>query len=364
MARTPASELAPLAPGAWVPLREVWGSVDSFRDRFPERALVLVDARVARLHPAVRSLLRAGRPLVTLTLRAGERAKSVAGLARVLARATSIPRSGTLVCIGGGTLGDLATVAAHLHKRGIRLIQVPSTLLAAVDSSVGGKGALHVGSGDLHLKNAAGVFHYAAETWICPELYQTLSGKQRREGAIEAWKMVACVDERLWERWCSRRPSLRELIVRSRALKAAVCAEDPYEQTALRSVLNFGHTFGHALESVSRFRLSHGEAVGLGILCALDVGRVLGVTEVDVARDVERAFSQEVGAMGREGLAWWLRRASAASIGKFLQADKKAGGGGELRMVLLRQPGGAVVNQVPGAVWRRLFGSWKRGRTP
>jgi predicted secreted protein len=214
--------------------------------------------------------------------------------------------------MGGGTVGDLGTVVAHLLKRGVRLIQVPTTLLAAVDSSLGGKGALHVESHGTALKNAVGVFHYAEECWICPELFATLSARQRREGAVEGWKMAVCLDTRRWRRWTRRRPSLRELIRESRAMKAAVCSEDPYERVGRRSLLNFGHTFGHVLESLSHFRLSHGDAVGPGILCALDVGRAVGATPDAVASDVERAFLEEVGTFGRGRLAALLAGCGSA----------------------------------------------------
>ena len=94
---------------------------------------------------------------------------------------------------------------------------------------------------------------------------------------------VAKSDARLFRRWARKAPAIENLVKEARRLKESVCAQDPYEQTGLRRVLNFGHSFGHVLESLSRFKLSHGDAVGLGMLCALDVGRHLGVTPPDVA---------------------------------------------------------------------------------
>jgi 3-dehydroquinate synthase len=268
------------------------------------------------------------------------------------------------LAVGGGTIGDVATVAAHLLKRGVRLVQAPTTLLAAVDSSLGGKGAVDLSVGGNVVKNPAGVFHYAEEAWICPELFSTLSDSQRREGAIEAWKMVASLDAALFRRYVRQAPTLEKLIKDARRLKESICAQDPYEQTGLRRVLNFGHTFGHVLEGLSRFKLSHGDAVGLGMLCALDVGRLLGVTPEKVALQVEEALERGPGVLGRERTAALLRRAALSDVTALLAADKKAGKAGELRMVLLTAIGAFDVRDVSEPEWRRLWPAWKQGLRP
>lgn len=350
-------------PGAYQPVRDVWGPfARAAARRLPEGALVVIDARVAALHPGVAAAARrAGR---VLQVRAGEGAKTLRTLARLLAEGVSLPRSGTLLAVGGGTIGDLATVAAHLIKRGVRLIHAPSTLLAAVDSSVGGKGAIHAEAAGVPVKNAAGVFHYPDECWICPELFTTLPRRALREGAIEAWKMAVSLSAPLWRAYRRRTPGLEQLIRDARALKDDVCGEDPYEQEGRRRILNFGHTFGHAVESLTRFAVHHGDAVGMGILCALDVGRAMGVTPSGVAWEVEDGFVQGPGVLGRAALARALRRAKPERIAALLRADKKAGAAGELRMVLLRRVGQAGVLPVPEPVWRRLLPSWRRGARP
>jgi 3-dehydroquinate synthase len=354
-----------LPPGAWRPANDLWGPFARLcARRLPEGSLAVVDRTVARLHPGVVPALRERRPRALVLLTGGERAKNFASLQQVLTAGLSLPRSGTLVVVGGGTLGDVATVAAHLLKRGVRLVQVPSTLLAAVDSSLGGKGAVDLSARGRVVKNPAGVFHYAEEAWICPELFSTLSETQRREGALEAWKMVASLDAALFRRYVRRAPSLEQLVRDARRLKDSVCERDPYEQTGLRRVLNFGHTFGHVLEGLSRFRLSHGDAVGLGMLCALDVGRHLGVTPEDVAAQVEEALHRGPGVLGRERTAALLRRASLRDVTALLAADKKAGHAGELRMVLLTAVGATEVRDVSAEAWRALWPAWTRGERP
>ena len=350
------------APGSYRPLVDHWGTFPALtRARLPEPALVVLDERVARLHPAVVKAVK--RAAAVIQLRAGEGAKSMASLDRIIRASTLLPRSGALVCVGGGTLGDLGTVAAHLIKRGVRLIHVPTTLLAAVDSSVGGKGALHSG-GKQPVKNALGVFHYPHECWVCPELFETLAPKQLREGGIEAWKMAASLAEERWLAYRQETPALEQLIRDARAIKARVCEEDPYEQEGIRRVLNFGHTFGHVIESVTHFKVSHGDAVGLGMLCALDVGQALGATSEDLAEEVEEGLDTGAGVLGRQALAKALSAASTGAVEALLGADKKSVKSGELRMVLLRALGQADVLPVPRDTWRQLWPAWRKGVRP
>ncbi len=339
-----------------------WGAFASFARRLPAETLVVADARVARLHPTVVGDIPPHARI--LGVRAAESTKSLAGLGRLLGATVGLSRAGTLVAVGGGTIGDVATVSAALTKRGIRLIHVPTTLLAAVDSSIGGKGAIHVASGAHLVKNAAGVFHPASESWLCPEFWATLSERQRIDGLVEAYKMAVCLDADLWSRWTRRRPTTLRLVSDARALKARVCSSDPFDRTGRRAVLNFGHTFGHVLESVTGFRLSHGAAVRLGVVCALDVGRRLGVTPDADALEVEACFEVLDGRSPcRRALARAIRGHTAAAIGRLLAADKKSEGG-TLRMVFLTGPGAATVLSVPVRTWRSVLPAWRAGVRP
>jgi 3-dehydroquinate synthase len=337
----------------WLPdglerARERRGDFPTLARTLPAGAVVFADARVLRLHRDVDGALR-GRRVVRLS--AGEALKSLAALERLAQRVSDVPRAATFVALGGGTVGDAVTVLAHLHKRGVRLVHVPTTMLAAVDSSIGGKGAVNVGG----VKNALGVFHGAAETWLCPAFFGTLSEAQRREGRLEAWKMVVTLDGAAFRRWARRAPSDEALLGVARALKTAVVQTDPWETRVTRVVLNFGHTFGHVLESVSSYRLRHGEAVGLGMLCALDVGVALGVTPAAVAREVESALPNALA--GRRRLGGLCARADVATVRRLLKADKKGGLGG-VRMVLLERPGAWTAMDVPDDVWASR---WRRG---
>ncbi len=349
-----------LPPGAHLPVSDRWGAFKEFESALESPFAVIIDRRVASLHPGLLRALSRRRPVAMLQLAAGERTKSLRVLERVLASLSALPRTGTLVAVGGGTIGDLATVAAHVHKRGVRLVHVPTTLLAAVDSSVGGKGAVNVGA----VKNGAGVFHYAEESWLFPKVFSTLSEVQLREGAIEAWKMAVCLSPETWKDWRSGAPDLEALIKTSRSLKSQTCERDPYEQRGLRQVLNFGHTFGHVIESVSGFRIRHGDAVGLGMLCALDVGRVMGTTPAQVAADLEEALVAGPGVLGRRALSKVMLKATKGELERLLGADKKNERAGATRMVLLEEIGRWRLEDVTGSVWRPLFRAWRRGVRP
>jgi 3-dehydroquinate synthase len=301
--------------------------------------LAVADERVLKLHPHVTRALR--RKNITLvSLKAGERVKSLSTLEVLTEHALTLPRKLTLLSIGGGTIGDVATVFAHVFKRGVgRLIHVPTTLLAAVDSSVGGKGAVNVAG----TKNVLGVFHCADEAWLCAELFTTLSEDQRREGRIEAWKMVIALDAKRFARWSKTAPSDDELIRSSRALKHSVVVRDPEETKGVREVLNFGHTLGHAIESLSRYRVRHGVAVGLGMLYALDAGVRAGVTSREVAQAIEHALPLAPGA--RRQLASWLAPSNHEALRDLIRADKKDG------MILVSRPGHWLKRPRP-AEWR------------
>jgi 3-dehydroquinate synthase len=293
-----------------------------------------------------------------LALRAGEGAKALRTLERLGAAAVAVPRAATVLAVGGGTVGDVATVFAHLHKRGARLVQVPTTWLAAVDSSLGGKGAVNVGG----VKNALGVFHAPVEGWICAELFTTLKPAQRREGEAEAFKMALTLDERVWRTWRLARPDGGSLIRTSRALKAAVVRRDPYEQSGLRACLNFGHTLGHVVESVTRYRVRHGEAVALGMVCALDLSRAEGLLPDAVAADVEAHLP--LAETARRRLAAALAGVGAEQVAALLKGDKKGATRTHTRFILLSRPGAWEARDVANARWRRLLPAWKQGVRP
>jgi len=347
-----------VAPGNFKPPVDCWGPPETLFSRLPSPWAAVVDRRVLHLHPRLRPWL-AGAALPPVEIKAGESAKSLACLERLAAQLQGLPRGATLLAIGGGTIGDVSTVLAHTLKRGMRLWHWPTTLLAATDSSVGGKGALNVKG----VKNALGVFHFPEAGLLCPALFETLTAAQHQEGLCEAWKMATCLDKGHFEAWAQALPPQEELIRLSRQMKARVCEEDPYESTDRRAVLNFGHSFGHVIESLSGYRIRHGQAVGMGLRCALDVGRCLGITPAYLAKEVEATW-ERAGLPGREALAKALAGAGDEKVEALLRADKKNKVAQSLRMVLLRALGEVALCEVPTEAWAPLAACWRKGEKP
>jgi len=231
---------------------------------------LVADARVAGIHGAV-AQLALGRGLAeSHELPAGEDAKTLEAVAQ-LWRALRLPRGGTLVALGGGCVTDATGFVAATYLRGIPWVAVPTTLVGQVDAGIGGKTAIDLPEG----KNLVGAFHWPAKTVIDPALLGTLPPEERKEGMAEVVKTGLLSGESLWE---LPEP---ELVRRCAAFKTAICVRDPYEHGE-RKTLNLGHTFAHALEAASGYRLRHGHAVGLGLLAAL---RLSGLP-TDVVEDV------------------------------------------------------------------------------
>jgi 3-dehydroquinate synthase len=220
-------------------------------------------------------------PRRTLTLPPGEQTKSLAHLAEIcrwLAQ-NGATRKSTLVAMGGGVIGDLVGFAAATYMRGIQYIQIPTTLLAQVDSSVGGKVAVDIPEG----KNLVGAFHQPAAVYIPIDLLQHLPSRQFNNGMAEIWKYGFIMDRELTER-LQKNPQptgndLHEIIEACIRHKAHVVAEDEFETKGLRAILNFGHTVGHAIEQALGYSsLLHGEAISIGMVAESRLGELLGLT--------------------------------------------------------------------------------------
>ncbi|MDR7522405.1 MAG: 3-dehydroquinate synthase [Armatimonadota bacterium] len=207
----------------------------------------------------------------TIAVPAGERAKTLRQASRILDAlgAAGLTRSDTLVALGGGVIGDLAGFAAGIYMRGIRFVQLPTTLLAQLDSSIGGK----TGVNHPRAKNLVGVYHQPALVVADIEVLRHLPLRERRAGLAEAVKYGVVLDRDLFE-WLARDPQrllgrdawddLEEIVFRCASLKARVVAQDEFEQGP-REVLNYGHTVGHAIEAAMPGALVHGEAVAVGM---------------------------------------------------------------------------------------------------
>ena len=254
------------------------------------RAAVISDETVAGFHAAtlLTSLEAAGFRPTLHTVPAGEASKSMThaeSLCREMIRAGH-DRKSMIVALGGGVVGDLAGFVASIFYRGIPFVQVPTTIVAQVDSSVGGKTGVNVGEG----KNLLGAFHQPRLVLIDPETLRTLPDREFHEGFAEAIKHAAIRDAAMLADLAALDPAGREvpaeLIARNIAIKARVVEADEHETKDVRALLNFGHTIGHGIEaSVPYGEMLHGEAISLGIRAALFLSeRHAGLTSADSAR--------------------------------------------------------------------------------
>ncbi len=257
------------------------------------QAAIVTDETVEPLYADVLTnrLGAAGIRTIAHTLAAGEATKSFGNLERLLngLLAEGIERGDVVVALGGGVIGDLAGCAAGLLRRGVRLIQVPTSLLAQVDSSVGGK----TGINTKHGKNLVGVFHQPSLVIADTAVLDTLPERQFRAGYAEVVKYGLLGDASFfawldanWRDVFSGGAARREAVARCCQAKAAIVAEDEHE-AGRRALLNLGHTFGHALEAATGYsdRLIHGEAVAIGMAMAFRFSERLGrVSALDCER--------------------------------------------------------------------------------
>ncbi len=260
------------------------------------KAAIVTDATVARLHLAAAeaALAAAGIGVTSVTVPAGEGSKSFAVLERVCEALISarIERADLVVALGGGVVGDLAGFAAAVVRRGLDYVQVPTTLLAQVDSSVGGKTAIDSRQG----KNLIGAFHQPVLVVADTALLDTLPAREFRAGYAEVAKYGLIADagffawlEANWREVFAGAPAREHAIAVSCRMKAAIVGRDERE-TGERALLNLGHTFGHAFEAAAGLsdRLLHGEAIALGMVLAFAFSARRGLLAAGEAERVER----------------------------------------------------------------------------
>ena len=249
------------------------------------RILVVTDSTVQPLHadPVRRSLAAAGVEVSVATVPSGEVSKSFAQAQLLYDRLVDMAadRQTVVAAVGGGVVGDLAGFAAATYARGLRLVQIPTTLLAMVDSSVGGKTGINHPRG----KNLIGAFHQPVGVLIDLDTLATLPEREYRSGLAEVVKYGVILDAEFFSylenhvrELNARDPAvLRYVVARSCQLKADVVREDDFETTGRRAVLNYGHTFAHAFETLAGYgSLLHGEAVAAGMVCASRLAQKLG----------------------------------------------------------------------------------------
>ena len=316
---------------------------DLLRAHLPGRDFLIVsNTTVAPLYlPALVASLPAHRRL-EVVLPDGEVHKTLENASRVLDVLVSnrFGRDATVIALGGGVVGDLAGFVAACYQRGVALVQVPTTLLAQVDSAVGGKTAVNHPGG----KNLIGAFHQPVAVISDTATLATLPPRELRAGLAEVIKYGLMCDAALFE-WleahldellAGKAEALAHVVRRSCEIKAMIVARDEREERGDRALLNLGHTFGHAVESATGYRKwLHGEAVGAGLVMAAAMSRELGLVNpeelVRVHAVVERAGLPTRGA----GVA-------PGTVLEHMRIDKKVLGG-RLRLVLLRRIGNAFL---------------------
>ena len=276
-------------------LRRELGKLISFHG--PRRVAIVSNERVFALYgrEVVRSLKSAGFKTLTWLMPEGERYKSFRELEKAVnfLSENRFERDDLVLALGGGVVGDLAGFAAAVYLRGLRLVQVPTTLLSQIDSSVGGKTGINLATG----KNLVGAFHQPASVFIDTETLASLPPRELTSGFCEMVKQSLVADQSLYDmtvhclqntdakREFLKSPEFEALIAAQCGFKAAIVANDERESTdrsdaKSRRVLNFGHTTAHALETVTNYRhFRHGEAVGYGMLVAGELSRDLGLLD-------------------------------------------------------------------------------------
>lgn len=258
-------------------------------------SVLLTDEGVAQAQ--AKFLTNTFGPMPRLVLPAGEKTKSLDSFGQVLdfLAASKVTRQGVLWVLGGGVTGDLGGFAAASYLRGIQYVQVPTTLLAMVDSSVGGKTGINLSAG----KNLAGAFHHPQAVYVAPQFLQTLPAREFAAGMAEVIKYGLLGDAALFAQLeqtilTARHADLPAVIRRCCELKAGIVKADEHETAAEggRALLNLGHTFGHAIENVTGYSAYlHGEAVAVGLVGATRLSQKLGLLPAgDVAR-IERVLT-------------------------------------------------------------------------
>ncbi len=326
------------------PVRVISGGIGCLGDLFRENGLLgavalVADSNVAPLYGqlARESLAAAGCSPSLVTLTAGEQYKTMAAIQELWGGflASGLDRSSTVLALGGGVTGDLAGFAAATFLRGVRWIGAPTSLLAMVDASLGGKTGADLPQG----KNLIGAFHPPSLVLADPEVLETLPEAELRSGLAEVVKHGLIADPQLFELcalgFAAVHANLPEIVKRAMAVKIQVIEVDPFEQ-GQRAALNLGHTLGHAIELASDYRLRHGEAVAIGTVAAARYAEKIGLAERGLAESV-RSVLAGLG-LPTEIPAGLDRSRMLAGIG----VDKKRKGG-KVRLALPLRVGEVVV---------------------
>jgi len=320
----------------------------------PTSAAIITDANVLPwARKVARTIKRAGVKTPIHVIRPGERSKSMSALGDVLSflERQKVDRAGCVIAVGGGTVGDVAGFAAAVWQRGIRVVQVPTTLLAMVDSSIGGK----TGVNGLRSKNAIGSFWQPTAVVTDLAFLETLPPANYREAFAEVVKYAVAMDHGLFELLMKNRDrlvagdraALERVVFQCVMAKALVVAKDEREKGP-RAILNYGHTAGHALEAASGFRISHGRAVAFGMRVAARIALSMDLCG-------RRLVESQDAMLTAYGLPERAPRVDLAKVLAAIPRDKKARRG-KVAWVMPRRLGHAEPGHaVPAAIVRRVL---------
>ncbi len=257
----------------------------------PCRAVIVTDSNVDRIYAdtVMESLANAGYPAEKYVFPAGETSKCAETFVDILEFLASekITRSDLLVALGGGVVGDITGFAASCYLRGIDFVQIPTTLLAAVDSSVGGKTAIDLEAG----KNLAGAFYQPIAVICDTDTFNTLPEKEVACGYAEVIKYGILFEKEFCGKLMQDQNDINEIVEKCVIFKRDVVEKDEFDNGE-RKLLNLGHTAAHGIEKVSKYTLTHGQAVAIGTVIATKIAENLGICEKDTYKQVEKMLAK------------------------------------------------------------------------
>lgn len=310
------------------------------------RCIVITDSNVAPLwlDKAVDSLEKSGIDVITYTFPAGEESKSAKTLFDILEFMADnrLTRTDFAVALGGGVTGDMTGLAASLYLRGIPFVQVPTTLLAAVDSSVGGKTAVNLTAG----KNLMGAFYQPSLVVCDTDTLSTLSPEIFADGMAEVIKYGVIFDRELFDavKHGNIKDNTENIIARCVELKRDVVAKDEFDKGD-RQLLNFGHTMAHSIEKLSNFEISHGSAVAIGMVIAAKASIALGWSDEDCTDGIIES--------NRNNNLPCECTFSPEELADAALSDKKRAGG-EITFIVPKKIGECVLKKIPVDVLKKI----------
>ncbi len=308
------------------------------------RVCVVTDSHVEKLYAeaVLSELASLGRPVCVFAFPAGEAHKNLGTVQDVYRFLIEhgIDRKDTLLALGGGVVGDLTGYAAATYLRGIDFIQIPTTLLSQVDSSIGGKTGVDLDQ----YKNMVGAFHMPRLVYMNLSVLETLDARQYASGMAEIVKHGLIRDAAYYERLIERAAQImekdpaavEEMVYESCLIKKAVVEKDPTEKGE-RALLNFGHTLGHAIEKYGNFTMLHGECVSLGCVAAAYISCERGLLSQEAYHKIKETFRSF-------GLPTSLQDIDVEEVLRFTKSDKKMEQG-KIKFILLRELGEAFIDR-------------------